>query len=244
MISCGHKQVARYLWLALFCVVLGMVLSVAMRVQIAHSGAVLMRERYVALALLHGSLMVFFVLTAAPQFGFGYFFLPLQIGANEMALPFLSGLSFWLTLASLLGVAASFFLPIHSGMALWLFSVVCFSVGAILSSVNFCATVTDARNEGMTLTRLPLTVWAWYVTAVLSLLIFGILLAACALLLSDWFLGTQFFAASVTSSVSLFAVWQRWFWFCSWGLCGNGRVSASPHSSDFSRRPVGRSVPQ
>jgi len=94
----------RYLWLALFSVVLGMVLSVAMRVQIAYSGAGLMSERYVALTLLHGSLMVFFVLTAAPQFGFGYFFLPLQIGANEMALPFLSGLSFWLTLAAFLGV--------------------------------------------------------------------------------------------------------------------------------------------
>ena len=243
MIACGHKQVGlRYLWLALFCVVLGMVLSVAMRVQIAHSGAVLMSERYVALTLLHGSLMVFFVLTAAPQFGFGYFFLPLQIGANEMALPFLSGLSFWLTLASLLGVAASFFLPIHSGMALWLFSVVCFSVGAILSSVNFCATVTDARTEGMTLTRLPLTVWAWYVTAVLSLLIFGILLAACALLLSDWFLGTQFFAASVTPNVSLFAVWQRWFWFFAQAEVYVAMLPCfgivSHLVATFSRRPV------
>jgi cytochrome c oxidase subunit I len=95
LIACGHKQVGlRYLWLALFSVVLGMVLSLVMRVQIAHSGAGLMSERYLALTLLHGSLMVFFVLTTAPQFGFGYFFLPLQIGANEMALPFLSGLSF------------------------------------------------------------------------------------------------------------------------------------------------------
>jgi cytochrome c oxidase subunit 1 len=243
LISCGHKQVGfRYLWLALFCVVLGMVLSVAMRVQIAQSGAGLMSERYVALTLLHGSLMVFFVLTAAPQFGFGYFFLPLQIGANEMALPFLSGLSFWLTLASLLGVSASFFLPIHSGMALWLFSVVCFSVGAILSSVNFCATVTDARTEGMTLSRLPLTVWAWYVTAVLSLLIFGILLAACALLLSDWFLGTQFFASRVTSSVSLSAIWQRWFWFFAQAEVYVAMLPCfgivSHLVATFSRRPV------
>ena len=243
MISRGHKQVGlRYLWLALFSVVLGMVLSVAMRVQIAYSGAGLMSERYVALTLLHGSLMVFFVLTAAPQFGFGYFFLPLQIGANEMALPFLSGLSFWLTLAALLGVSASFFLPIRTGMALWLFSVVCFSVGAILSSVNFCATVTDARTEGMTLTRLPLTVWAWYVTAVLSLLIFGILLAACALLLSDWFLGTQFFAASVTSSVSHFAVWQRWFWFFAQAEVYVAMLPCfgivSHLVATFSRRPV------
>lgn len=243
LIACGHKQVGlRYLWLALFSVVLGMVLSLVMRVHIAHSGAGLMSERYLALTLLHGSLMVFFVLTTAPQFGFGYFFLPLQIGANEMALPFLSGLSFWLTLASLLGVSASFFLPIHSGMALWLFSVVCFSVGAILSSVNFCATVTDARTKGMTLTRLPLTVWAWYVTAVLSLLIFGILLAACALLLSDWFLATQFFAARVTSSVSLSAVWQRWFWFFAQAEVYVAMLPCfgivSHLVATFSRRPV------
>ena len=243
MISCGHKQVGlRYLWLALFSVVLGMVLSVAMRLQMTYSGAQVTSERFVTLALLHGSLMIFFVLTAAPQFGFGYFFLPLQIGANEMALPLLSGLSFWLTLASLLGVSVSFFLPIHGGMAVWLFSVVAFSVGAILSSVNFCATVTDARTEGMILTRLPLTVWAWYVTAVLGLLIFGIQLAACTLLLSDWFVGTQFFAPRVTSAVALSAVWQRWFWFFAQAEVYVAMLPCfgivSHLVSTFSRRPV------
>jgi cytochrome c oxidase subunit 1 len=141
----------------------------AMRLQVAQSAGQT-GERYLALTLLHGSLMVFFVLTAAPQFGFGYYFMPLQIGANDMALPRLSGLSFWLTLVSLAGVASSFFLPIHAGMELWLFSIVLFSFGAILTSINFCTTVTDLRTEGMSLARLPLTVWAWYVTAVLSLL--------------------------------------------------------------------------
>src|SRR5215469_11549601 len=65
----------------------------------------------------------------------------------------------------------------------------------------------------MTLTRLPLTVWAWYVTAVLSLLIFAILLAACTLLIADWFFGTQFFAFPVGSGLPLLPLWQRWFWF-------------------------------
>jgi cytochrome c oxidase subunit 1 len=215
MLSCGHKQTGlRYLWLALFSVVLGMALSVAMRVQMAHGGGSTASEHYAVVTLLHGSLMVFFVLTSAPQFGFGYFFLPLQIGANEMALPLLSGLSFWLTLAALVGIAGSSLLPLRLGMEVWLLAVICFCFAAILSSVNFCTTVTDARANGMTLTRLPLTVWAWYLTAVLSLLIFGILLAACALLVSEWFFSTEFFASGqVHSNVALAALWQRWFWF-------------------------------
>ena len=214
MISCGHKKAGlRYLWLALFSVVLGMALSMVILAHLAESGAGAAGERYAALTLLHGSLMVFFVLTAAPQFGFGYFFLPLQIGSNEMAFPLLTGMSLWLAYASLAGTAASFFLPVQNGMLLWLLSVACFSFGAILTSINFCATVTDARTEGMTLTRLPLTVWAWYVTAMLSLLIFGILLAACVLLFSDALLGTRFFVLHATSSISLMAIWQRWFWF-------------------------------
>ncbi len=243
MLSLEHKQVGlRFLWLALFCVVLGMVLSMAMRVHIAHGSADLFAKRYVELTLLHGSLMVFFVLTAAPQFGFGYFFLPLQIGANDMAFPLLSGLSFWLTLASLLAISVSFFLPIQAGMQLWLIGVILFSVAAILSSVNFCATVTDCRTEGMSLTRLPLTVWAWYVTAVLSLLIFGILLAACTLLTSDWYFGTQFFATRITSTVTLTAIWQRWFWFFAQAEVYVAMLPCfgivSHLVSTFSRRPV------
>ena len=231
----------RYLWLALFSVVLGMVLSIGMRMQIAHSAAA-QSERYAALILLHGSLMVFFVLTAAPQFGFGYYFLPLQIGSNEMAFPVLSGISFWLTFASLVGVSVSLFLPIQSGMMLWLFGVVSFSFGAILSSVNFCTTVTDLRTDGMTLPRLPLTVWAWYVTAVLSLLIFGILLAACALLLSDWYLGTQFFAVHAPSRAALPSIWQRWFWFFAQAEVYVAMLPCfgivSHLVATFSRRPV------
>src|SRR5215813_13791275 len=104
-----HKAVGlQFLALALFSVFLGMTLSFLMRMHL--TGAVDgSGERYAALTLLHGSLMVFFVLTAAPQFGFGYYFLPLQIGAQEMAFPGFSAAAFWLALAAFAGMIASFF---------------------------------------------------------------------------------------------------------------------------------------
>jgi cytochrome c oxidase subunit 1 len=241
LLPSGHKETGlRYLWLALSSVVVAMLLAAVMRVQLAEGASAVSDPRYGALTLFHGSLMVFFVLTSAPQFGFGYFFLPLQIGANEMALPLLSGLSFWLTLASLLSIASSFFLEPRSGMACWLVGVVCFSFGAILSSVNFCATVTDSRTEGMTLQRLPLTVWGWYVTGVLSLLIFAILLAACALLSSDWLFGTGFFGAAKGAPPA--ALWQRWFLFFTEAEAYVAMLSCfgliSHLLATFSRRPV------
>jgi len=170
-------------------------------------------DHYAALMLLHGSLMVFFVLTAAPQFGLGYYFLPLQIGAREMAFPSLSALSVWMTFASLLGISVSFFLKTSSGMSLWACSAACFSVAALISALNFCVTCIDLRTQGMTLPRLPITVWSWLITAVLSLLIFSILLAACVLLLSDRFIGTRFFAVPFAAVSALPLLWQRWFWF-------------------------------
>ena len=217
-----HKAIGiQYLSIALFSVFLGMGLSLFMRPQLDHSavGFPIFGDsfdspgHYAALAVLHGSLMVFFVLTAAPQFGFGYFFLPLQIGARDMAFPFLSGLSIWLTVASLLAVTISFFLPISYGMSLWVVGAGCFCAGALLSALNFCVTVIDLRTRGMTLTRLPLTVWSWFVTAILSLLIFAVLLAACALLLSDRFAATHFFANSAGALGAPGLLWQRWFWF-------------------------------
>jgi cytochrome c oxidase subunit I len=241
LLSCGHKETGlRYLWLALASVVVALLLAVVMRFELARGASAVSDPRYGAVTLLHGSLMVFFVLVSAPQFGFGYFFLPLQIGANEMALPLLSGLSFWLALASLLSIASSFLLEPRSGMACWLFGAVCFSVAAILSSVNFCATVTDSRTEGMTLGRLPLTVWGWYVTAVLSLLIFAILLAACALFWSDWLFGTGFFPAIRGAPPA--ALWQRWFWFFTQAEAYVAMLPCfglvSHLIATFSRRPV------
>src|SRR5215475_15118454 len=122
LFSNDHKSVGlRFLWLALLSVFAGMMLSLVMRVQLSHqlTGAHADPGRHAAVTLLHGSLMVFFVLTAAPQCGFGYFLLPLQIGAREMAFPLLSGISFWMTAASLVGIACSVLIRPESGATLW-----------------------------------------------------------------------------------------------------------------------------
>ena len=117
--STDHKAIGlRYLWLALFSVFLGMIMSLVMRIHLVWPGAHLpllsgldnSPERYAALTLLHGSLMVLMVLTAAPQAGFGNYLLPIQIGARDMAFPTLNLLAFWVTVLSLIGVTAAFFL--------------------------------------------------------------------------------------------------------------------------------------
>ena len=165
--------------------------------------------------------MVFLVLTTAPQAGFGNYFLPLQIGAREMAFPVMNLFSFWATVASLAGMTAAFFVRPDTGLTLWTASVALFCLAAVLTALNFTVTTLDLRAKGMTLPRMPLTVWAWLINAILSLLIFSILLAACAFLLSDRLLGSQFFSPltflsrqppSLAQS-TLLSLWQRLFWF-------------------------------
>ena len=230
LFTSGHKAIGlRYLWLALASVVLGMFLSLLMRLHLVWPAVHLpffsqfaaTPERYAALALLHGSLMVFLVLTAAPQAGLGNYFLPLQIGAREMAFPRLNLLAFWLTVLSLFGITASFFIAPTSGLTLWTAAVAIFCLGTLFTSINFTVTTLDLRAKGMTLPRMPLTVWAWFVNAILSMLIFSILLGACAFLLSDLLFGSRFFSplALLTPSspplaqATLLSLWQRLFWF-------------------------------
>lgn len=223
----------RYLWLALGSVLTGMLLSVLMRMHVVWPGAPIplvssllakygnTSDAYAALTLLHGSLMVFFVLTTAPQAGFGNYLLPLQIGAREMAFPRMNALAWWLTVASLAGGVAAFFVSPALGLSLWTASVALFCVAVLLNSINFAVTTLDLRAKGLTLPRLPLTVWAWFVNAILSLLIFSILLGACAFLLSDRFLGSHFFSPLAVLSQqtgpaatgAVLALWQRLFWF-------------------------------
>src|ERR1700693_4262796 len=127
----NHKTIGlNYLWLALFSVFLGMIMSLVMRIHLVWPGAQLpllsglgnTQERYAALTMLHGSLMVFMVLTAAPQAGFGNYFLPIQIGARDLAFPTLNLLAFWATVASLFGMTAAFFLQPESSITLWVAS--------------------------------------------------------------------------------------------------------------------------
>jgi cytochrome c oxidase subunit I len=231
LFSTHHKTIGlQYLWLALASVLVGMVLSALLRLHVTWPDRAIpflasietTPERFAAMRLLHGSLMVFFVLTAAPQFGFGNFLLPLQIGAKEMAFPSLNRLSFWMTVGSLVGMTASFFMPLTNGINLWLASAALFSVAALFSALNFTVTTIAMRAKGMTLPRMPITVWAWFLNAILSMLIFSILIAGCAAVLSDRLLGSNFFSATsflaaqpqnLVRQGSLPVLWQRLFWY-------------------------------
>src|ERR1700686_2560471 len=177
-----------YLWLALFSVFLGMAMSLLMRIHLVWPGVHLpflsslgdSPDRFAALTTLHGSLMVFLVLTAAPQAGFGNYFLPLQIGAREMAFPTLNLLAFWATAASFIGLTSAFLISPQSGITLWIVSVPIFCAASLFNALNFSVTTIDLRAKGMSLPRMPITVWAWFLNAILGMLIFSILLAACA----------------------------------------------------------------
>src|SRR6202790_2538983 len=225
-----HKTIGlNYLWLALFSVFLGMIMSLVMRIHLVWPGVQIplisglgdTPERYAALTMLHGSLMVFMVLTAAPQAGFGNYFLPIQIGVRDMAFPTLNLLAFWVTVASFFGITAAFFLQADAGITLWVASVALFCTASLLNALNFSVTTIDLRAQGMTLPRLPITVWAWFINAILGMLIFSILLAACVCLLSDRLLSTHFFppfyfltggpVGAIPSAASV--LWQRLFWF-------------------------------
>src|SRR5713101_8484264 len=202
LLSTDHKAIGlNYLWLALFSVFLGMAMSLLMRIHLVWPSAYVpflsslgnSLDRLAALTTLHGSLMVFLVLTAAPQAGFGNYFLPLQIGAREMAFPKLNLLAFWATAASLIGLTTTFLIPAHPAITLWIVSVAVFCAASLANALNFSVTAIDLRGQGMTLPRLPLTVWAWFINAILGMLIFSILLAACVCLLSDRLMSTHFF---------------------------------------------------
>ncbi len=212
----------RYLLLSLVAVAVGTCLSLAMRLHLAWPELPLpfhgeMRpEEYLALVTIHGTLMVFFVLTTAPQSGFANLVLPEQIGARRMALPWLNALGFWLTALALMVLLSAFFVPgggpisgwtsypplsaVPSagpgqglGIDIWLLSLGIFCVAAWLSSINLLATIVGERTAGMTFGRMPLTVWSWLVTSLLILLAFGVLFAALVLLFCDRHLGTSFF---------------------------------------------------
>src|SRR5215813_12020278 len=223
LFTTDHRTVGiEYLLLSLFAVAVGTVLSVFMRIHIVAPDlklpfwGVVPPEGYLALVTMHGTLMVFFVLTTAPVNGFASLILPSQIGARSMALPLLNAIGFWLSALSLAVLLAAFFVqggaPISgwtsypplsavpaagpgqaTGMDLWLVSIGIFCFASVLNAINLLTTIISKRCAGMTLLRMPLTVWAWLVTAVLILFAFSILFAAVVMLLSDRHLATDFF---------------------------------------------------
>jgi len=248
--SLDHKIIGlQYYFLGLAAVFVGMFLSLLMRIHLIWPTAVLpflgeiKPETYLSLVTMHGTIMVFFVLTTAPQGGFGNYFLPIQIGAPDMAFPVLNMLSFWVTFLAFLTLLASFFViggaPLHGwtgypplsalrssgpgeglGADLWITSIAVFCIGALLGSLNFITTTLDMRARGMTLMRMPLTTWAWFCTAIIGLLAFGVLLSAGILLLMDRNLGTSFYLPLGTINGQLTGhkggsplLWQHLFWF-------------------------------
>ena len=277
--SLDHKVIGlQYYFLALSAVFVGMFLSLLMRIHLIWPNASLpligaiKPETYLALLTMHGTIMVFFVLTTAPQSGFGNYFLPIQIGAPDMAFPVLNMLSFWTTLLAYIVMLAAFFVsggaPLHGwtgyaplsalpnagpgeqlGADLWITSIALFCVASLMGALNFITTVLDLRAKGMTLMRMPLTVWSWFVTAILGLLAFGVLLSAGILLLLDRNVGTSFYVPLVVVNGQMMGhkggsplLWQHLFWFFGhpevYIAILPGMGVASQLLSTFSRKPI------
>ncbi len=277
--SLDHKVIGlQYFFLALTAVWVGMVLSLFMRIHLIWPDANLplvghiAPEAYLSLLTMHGTIMVFFVLTTAPQGGFGNYFLPIQIGAPDMAFPVLNMLSFWTTFVAFVIMLASFFVtggaPLHGwtgypplsaiqsagpgeglGADLWITSIAIFCAASLMGALNFITTTLDLRARGMTMMRMPLTVWSWFITAILGLLAFGVLLSAGILLLMDRNLGTSFFVPVDVINGQLTAhkggsplLWQHLFWFFGhpevYIAILPGMGVASQVLSTFSRKPI------
>jgi len=209
--SLDHKVIGKqYYGLALIAVFTGMILSWLMRFHLVWPnakilgldlvsktgapGGVITPEYYLSLLTMHGTLMVFFVLTNAPFAGFGNFFLPIQIGAEDMAFPRFNMMSFWTTAAAFVVLVLAFFIPdgppisgwtayaplsavgkdagpgLGWGQNLWAISIGLFCIGQLLGSLNFIATTLDLRTKGMTLMRMPICTWAWFITSCIGLL--------------------------------------------------------------------------
>ena len=171
---------------------------------------------YLALVTMHGTIMVFFVLTAGLSGTFSNFLIPLQVGARDMASGFMNMLSYWFFFASSVLMFTSLFLstgpagggwtvypPLNAlkeaapgsqmGMTLWLLSMALFIISSLLGSINYITTVINLRTKGMTFTRLPLTIWAFFITAIIGVLSFPVLFSAALLLIFDREFGTSFF---------------------------------------------------
>src|SRR5579875_2228524 len=207
----NHRNIGfGYILISLFAVAVGTILSWLMRLHLAWPkwnvplhGPIL-PEEYLALVTMHGTLMLFFVLTVAPLSGFGNLILPAQIGARRMSFPRWNAVGMWTTAAALLLLLAAFFVPggapisgwtsypplsatplagpgQGAGMDLWLASIALFCVGSTTSAVNTLTTIVRLRCHGMSWQRLPLTVWAWFTASLLGVLAFSVLLAALVL---------------------------------------------------------------
>jgi cytochrome c oxidase subunit 1 len=255
-----HKVIAKqYLFSGILWAILGGLFSLIFRIQLGFPNADLSwmkpvlgewiqngkldPEFYLAMVTMHGTIMVFFVLTAGLSGTFSNFLIPLQIGARDMASGFLNMLSFWFFFLSSVVMFSSIFIstgpasggwviypPLSAlpqamsgsglGMTLWLTSMALFIVSSLLGSLNYITTIINLRTKGMTFDRLPLTIWAFFITAIIGVLSFPVLFSAALLLIFDRSFGTSFFLSEIyiggealSNQGGSAILFQHLFWF-------------------------------
>jgi len=222
-----------------------LVLSWLMRLQLGFPGTFdfITPEAYYQFITMHGMIMVIYLLTALFLGGFGNYLIPLMVGARDMVFPYANMLSYWIYLLAVLVLVASFFAPggptgagwtlyppqaimtgtpggQDFGIILMLVSLILFVIGFTMGGLNYVVTVLQARTRGMTLMRLPLTVWGIFTATVMALLAFPALLVACIMMLFDRLLGTSFFMPAIVELGTQLQtnggspiLFQHLFWF-------------------------------
>ncbi|HEY2444479.1 MAG TPA: cbb3-type cytochrome c oxidase subunit I [Rhizomicrobium sp.] len=243
--SQDHKYIAvQYMMTAVAIGVVALVLSDLMRLQIGFPGRIgfITPEAYYQFITMHGMIMVIYLLTALLLGGFGNFLIPLMVGARDMVFPFVNMMSYWVYLLSVLILVASFFVPGGPtgagwtlyppqailpgtpgrdwGIILMLASLAVFIIAFTMGGLNYVTTVLQARTRGMTMMRLPLSVWGIFVATILALLAFPALFVACVMMMLDRVLGTSFFMPALVSQGQLLGynggspiLFQHLFWF-------------------------------
>ncbi len=258
--SQDHKTIGKqFLITGIIWAIVGAFFSVLFRLQLGYPdqsfpfiedmfgkwapGGRISAEFYYALITMHGTILVFFVLTAGLSGTFANLLIPLQVGARDMASPFMNMLSYWFFfLASIIMVSSLFvqtgpasggwtmYPPLSAlrdaqsgsklGTDLWLFSMAMFVVSTLLGGLNYVATILNMRTKGMSMTRMPLTIWALFFTAILGILSFPVLLSGFILLLFDRNLGTSFYLSDIYVAGKILPneggsaiLYQHLFWF-------------------------------
>ncbi len=259
--SMDHKMIAKqYLITAIVMGIVGITLSALFRLKLgwpdtqfgileallgsdAAPEGVLDTNWYLWLVTMHGTIMVFFVLTGGLSGTFSNLLIPLQIGARDMASGLLNMISYWMFFLSCVLMLSSLFIqtgPASAGwtiypplsvleslqpgsglgMTLWLLSMTIFVASSLLGSINYIVTILNLRTKGMSMTRLPLTIWTFLVTAVVGLLSFPVLVSAVVLLLMDRGLDTSFYLSEITVGADALAqtggspvLFEHLFWF-------------------------------
>jgi cytochrome c oxidase subunit 1 len=243
--SQDHKVIAiQYASVAILAGLVGVGLSNLMRLQLGFPGkfAFIDAAHYYQFMTMHGMIMVIYLLTALFLGGFGNYLIPLMVGARDMVFPYLNMLSFWVYLLSVIVLMASFFVPggptgagwtlyppqailpgtpgYEWGIILMLVSLLIFIVAATMGGLNYVTTVLQARTEGMTLLRMPLTVWGIFVATILALMAFPALFVSGVMMLLDRTLGTSFFMPALVSMGQISGykggsplLFQHLFWF-------------------------------